>query len=703
MRRIRIAIVGVAAFCAVAILPAAAAAECSLTEQNNGKDTDYLSGGTTQTFTGHFGPALNGKFIQIPFDVGSGITGMKIRYCFARPTGAGSDDSPTLDLGVYGARPVDATTWTQAQRRGWSGSALRTIGIGGNGYSPEAQYNQNDGDDRKFYTPGYTTRAFKPGPIEAGEWAVEFGAGWIDPDGAGVDWKLEVITSTAPEWNNNLFQPDPYTPYTANANAGWYTGDFHVHGEMEPGNATMNQTMDLGFGALPTGNGLDFMTLVDHNNDNSLGVLGDEGYKVPGKLVIPGIEVTTYNGHWNAIGSGNFADFRFSDVLRWDDAGNDGVQTDSELAPVRSAIQPASQMQPILDGGGFTQVNHPETLKNAPAQCRGCAWTYSDAQTDWSKVSALEIQNGAAGVPVSSPSTMNPFTVSSIATYERLLAEGFHIAAVGSSDDHQAGGATGPFDGTVGRGATVVHADQLSTQSVIAAVKDGHTYVKPFGADAPDVEMRAGEPGKAGYNALPGDSVTGPSMNIQLDVKGAGASAVRPGPYTLEVLQDGISIDSVQVTSEDFSHNLNVTETGRYSFKLTRPLGAQTVIEAYSTPVWFTFEEPVVVEPSSAFSIGAFKANRKKGTATLKVKVASPGKVKLTGPGLNVAQAKVTKKNQTVTLNLKPKASLKKKLKKRGSARVKVKVTNSPTGGKTLSKTKTVKLLGKKAAQRKRR
>ena len=691
MRRIRFALTGAAMICAAVILPAAASADCSLTTGNNGGDTDYLSGGTTRTISGHFAPAMNGKFIQIPFEVGTGIKGIKIRYCFAKPSGADSDDSPTLDLGVYGAKPAGQDEWTQAERRGWSGSALRTIGIGENGYSDPATYQAG----RKNYVPGRTTRAYRPGPINPGQWAVEFGAGWIDPDGAGVDWKLEITTSTDSHWSDDPFVPDPYTPYVANPNPGWYTGDMHVHGEMEPGNATMRQTMDLGFGALPTGNGLDFMTLVDHNNDNSRGLLGDGQYRYPGKLVIPGVEVTTYNGHWNATGSGNFADFRFSDVYRWDDGSNGGttddVQTDSELNLVRSAIEPASQMQPILDGGGFTQVNHPETAKALPASCRGCAWTYTDNQTDWSKVSALEIQNGAAGIPSTSPNSMNPFTLDAITTYERLLADGFHIAAVGSSDDHQAGANSGVFDGNVGRGATVVHATELSTQAVIDAVKAGHTYVKLFGADAPDVDLSASTP--EGGSAIPGDSITGSGLNISINVKGA-MSAVRSGTYTLKLIQDGIEIDSAQVTSDDFDYSKPVTESGRYSFELTRAQGSQTMIEAYSTPVWFT---------SSAFSFKGYKANRKKMTATLKVKVVSPGKVTLTGPGLNKTTTKVTKKNQTVTLKLRPKSSLKKKLKKKGAAKVKVKVTNQPTGGKALSKSKTVKLLGKKTKKKKKR
>lgn len=709
MRRIRFAIIGLAAFAAAVVFPAVAAADCTLTNSNNGGDTNLLSGGTTQTFTGHVGPDLNGKFIQIPFDVGTGIKGMKIRYCFAKT--AETDDDPTLDLGVYGAKPAGASTWTQAERRGWSGSSVRTIGIGENGYTDETVYNEvTDVDDqgkktygkRKNYVPGHTSRAFKPGPIEEGTWAVELGAGWIDPDGAGVDWRLEVITSTDPGWSNDTFVAEPYAPNVANPNPGWYQGDLHVHGESEPGNAPMNQTLDLGFKPLSEGgSGLDFINLVEHNNDNSRLVLGSYQAARPGKVIIPGVEVTTYNGHTNAQGSNYFADFRMGEIYRWDDeaGAGAGVQTGDELTLVRGETDPSSQFPKVLEGGGFTQVNHPDTAREAPAACRGCAWTYSDERTGWNQVSALEIQNGAAGIPKSGPSAMNPFTIDAIATYERLLGAGNHIAAVGSSDDHQAGEATGPFDGVVGRGATAVYANELSQAGIVNAVKAGHTYVKFFGADGPDVELKAGQPGKADLAALPGDSVTGPSMNIQLHVTKAGASATRPGPYTLEVLQDGVPIDSVAVTSDDFHHNLNITESGRYSFKLTRPLTTgNTGIEAYSTPVWFTRKS--AARPSRAFRFAGYKLNRKRGTAKLKVKVKSRGKVTLRGRGLKRVRRQVRRENQTVTLNLRPKAWLKKKLRKRGRVRIKVKVRNKPNGAKARTKSKRVKLVAKKAKKK---
>ena len=90
--------------------------------------------------------------------------------------------------------------------------------------------------------------------------------------------------------------------------------------------------------------------------------------------------------------------------------------------------------------GGWTQINHPTIFPPvnaaAAALCRGCFWEYSDAETDYSKVDAIEVATGPAdigGAPTRSPLT-------AIARYDRLLGLGYKIAAVGSSDSHKAGG-----------------------------------------------------------------------------------------------------------------------------------------------------------------------------------------------------------------------------------------------------------------------
>ncbi|HTU14004.1 MAG TPA: CehA/McbA family metallohydrolase [Solirubrobacterales bacterium] len=689
------------------LLPSLASAACTLpaspVRPDNTHLNDFVDPADSIVKSGTFGPELNGKFIQIPFDIEPGMTGLRIRYCYENagpdgqtggPGGIYDADNATIDLGVYDPNPTEPGKFTAAQSRGWSGSSVRMIGISENGFTGPSEYEAN----RRAYVPGFTNRGYKPGPIQAGRWAVELGAGRIHPDDDGVEWKVEVTPSSDPEWSDNQFVPDPFTPNVGNPNAGWYTGDLHVHGEQEPGNALVSDTLDLAFGDSPAGSGLDFLTLVDHNNNMARKVIGSLQAEHPDKVVIPGTEMTTYDGHFNAQGNDPLVDFRLGEILKPTDPADVDVQA-GDLSTVRGIENPSSRFAAIQAGGGWAQINHPTIFKDSPAACRGCFWNYDDTRTDFSKVNAIEIQTGRAGIPANSETPgMNPFTQPAIDYYEHALSTGAHIAAVGSSDDHDAGQANGYFDSSVGHGATVVHADQLSQSAIIAAVKAGHTYVKPFGPDAPDVELTA-----TGDNAtaIPGDSITAETLGISVKVTGAD-SGVRPGPYTLAILRDGVQVDSAPVSGASFTHTFNTAETGRYSFKLTRVQGSNTMIEAYSTPVWFTKKDVVIppVEPSNRFSFAGTKLNKKKGTALLKVKVAGAGVVKLSGRNVAGATAKPKKANQIVSLTVKATGKLKKTLRKTGKATAKTKVTFTPTGGKTATKSKPVKLVLKKKSKR---
>jgi len=682
------------------LLPSLASAACTLptgpVQPDNTHLNDYIDPSDSVVKSGNFAPNMTGKFVQIPFDVPEGTTGIRVRYCYDEAAGGPNTNNTTLDLGVYEPNAANPGDFTAAQSRGWTGSAVKMIGISPNGFSDASAYEAN----RKAYVPAKTSRGYKPGQIQPGTWAVELGVGFIDPTVTqGADWSVEFTFSNHPAWNFEPFLPDPYSPNVADSAAGWYTGDLHVHGEQEPGNALMSDTLDLAFGDPPAGSGLDFLTLVDHNNNMARNVLGDLQAEHPNKVVIPGTEMTTYDGHFNAQGNDPLVDFRLGEIKKFVDADADDTLDNGELQDVRGIENPSSRFADIQAGGGWAQINHPTIFKDNPSVCRGCFWNYDDTRTDFSKVNAIEIQTGPAGIPAGSPTPgMNPFTQPAIDYYEHALSTGAHIAAVGSSDDHRAGGATGPFDSSVGHGATVVHSDQLSQPAIIAAVKAGHTYVKPFGPDAPDVELAATG---GGSTAIPGDSLTAESLAISVKVNGAD-SGVRPGPYTLAILRDGVQVDSAPVSGASFTHTFNTTETGRYSFKLTRLQGANTMIEGYSTPVWFTKKDVVVppVEPSNKFSFAGTKLNKKKGTALLKVKVAGAGVVKLSGRNVAKASAKPKKANQVVSLTVKATGKLKKTLTKKGKATAKTKVTFTPTGGKTATKSKTVKLVLKKKSKR---
>ncbi len=293
---------------------------------------------------------------------------------------------------------------------------------------------------------------------------------------------------------------------------------------------------------------------------------------------------------------------------------------------------------------------------------------------------AIELQTGPADLGAAP----NPFSATAIAFYENVLAGGLHVAAVGSSDSHQADS----FDITsapIGRGATVVYATSLSEGGIVAGVKADHTYVKPYGSDGPDIRLTGTSPGAP--EAIFGDSLAGPVANFEATVTGAGPAAVRPGSYLMKLLRNGTEVASVPVVGDDFSHTFPASSSGRYSLEIVREDPTADRVEDYSSPIWFTR-----VAPSNKIAFGRLKLNRSKGSGTLRVKVPGPGRVSLVGGSLKSAKRRA-KARGAVTLPLKAKGKALKTLRRKGRAKVKAKVKFAPDYGTAKTVTKRVTLV----------
>jgi hypothetical protein len=91
------------------------------------------------------------------------------------------------------------------------------------------------------------------------------------------------------------------------------------------------------------------------------------------------------------------------------------------------------------------------------------------------------------------------------------------------------------------------------------------------------------------------------------------------------------------------------------------------------------------VQPSNQVSFGKLKLNRAKGTATLFVNVPGAGTLVLKGRGLRKVTRFATGAT-TVKLPVKPTGKAMGKLMKTGTARLKARLTFSPTGGTALTK-----------------
>jgi len=524
----------------------------------------------TQVIEGTFPSSLEGGYVMLPFIVPPGTTQVRVKYCWDAPESGSANH--TVDLGLWDARP-DRGTWGPKQFRGWGGSSHPDVTITPQGFSSEAVYLAKP----RGHVPGRTQRGFLPGKIPAGEWAVELGVAAVikvsEGDATGeVAWRVEIALSNDAAFAAERYRPVRYDRKPVVRRAGWYAGDLHLHAEHSNlGAATMRETFDYAFRPLADGGaGLDFVMLSDYVTTSHWGEIGRLQHDYPGKLIARSAEVITYRGHTNNHVSLRYVDHRRGPV--YERAG------DGSLMLVFPPRPPRELFAEVRRSGGFTQINHPTIFPPTnPAfarLCRGCAWSYSSEETDFSLVNAIEIQTGPELI---AGTVVNPFTATAIAFYEQALALGNHIAAVGVSDSHNAGRTLDPFQSPVGQATTVVYARELSERGIRNAVRAGHTYVKLLGNQGPDLRLEAPRKGKA-RPAIMGDTVRGVATLT------AAVMNVPPGAteLTLHLVKDGTSIASVTVTPPAMTEQFATSGPGRYRLELREG----DLVWALTTPIW---------------------------------------------------------------------------------------------------------------------
>jgi hypothetical protein len=322
----------------------------------------------------------------------------------------------------------------------------------------------------------YLVRAVTPG-----EWQVVVGKALIKTKPAA--YHVKIILREAPTL---AAQPErsPYVPSPAlSAGPRWYAGDLHVHSH-DSGDAS--PSLDE-IAAFARGRGLDFVEISDHNTVSQLDFFVDAQARHPDLLFVPGIEFTTYAGHANAVGATAWVDHKI---------GQPGVTIDA------AAEQIAAQ-------GALLSINHPAfELGDA---CIGCSWRHDLSAA---KIQAVEVSTGSvlrAGLL---------FGTQTFAYWEKLLSTGQHVAAIGGSDDHRAGQSQGLTDSPIGSPLTLVHAAELSTPAILAAIRGGKTVVKMHGPEDPMVEL-------ASSVAPAGDTIEASVTTLRATITGAAGESAR--------------------------------------------------------------------------------------------------------------------------------------------------------------------------------
>lgn len=405
------------------------------------------------------------SYREVPFDVPDGVRRVTVRLGYDKA------DRTVVDLGV----------WDGERFRGWSGGRRDLFTV-----------------SASDATPGYL-----PGALPAGRWRVVLGVPNIR-EGVRAHFRVEVTFDRGTSRAASVAVADA----PSRTASSWYRGDLHMHDAHSDGSCAsivgkervpcpLFRTVAAAQAA-----GLDFVAVSDHNTVAHFGALRELQPFFDGMLLIPAIEVTTFHGHANVFAPDRFIDFR-----RATQAGIGALQGD------------------IAATGGIMSVNHP-ALPSGEA-CMGCGWTWRD--TDWSRVAAVEVVNGANAV---GPLAGTGFW------YARLN-ERHRLTGVAGSDNHDPDAPAG--QSPIGRPTTVVHAEGLSTGAIVRGIRDGNVFIDVDGTRDRLLEVTASQ----GRRAV----AMGGTLDGLHDI--AATAAIRHAAGSVaELMVDGRLIDHRAVVSD---------------------------------------------------------------------------------------------------------------------------------------------------------
>jgi hypothetical protein len=399
--------------------------------------------------------AQNQSYVKVPFKVPAGTERVTITFDYTQ-----KEQHTALDLGLL----------DPAGLRCWSGGNKSTLTVGLSDATPSCL----------------------PGAIPPGEWNVLIGVPNIR---AGVEshYTVHVFlskTGAVAAQPGVLREP-------LRAGPGWYRGDLHMHTAHSDGQCPSQSgrmvpcpvffTVDAA-----ARRGLDFIAVTDHNATSQYDAMRELQPYFDKVLLIPGREITTFQGHINFLGTTDFVDFRL---------GTSGVPDMNTL--LRSADA----------AGGITSINHPDAPSGEA--CMGCGWTPA-RHVDMHLLSAVEAVNGGS----------QQYGLSDLPFWNKELDEGCRLTGIGGSDNHRA---MQPLDqtGSIGSPTTVVYAEELSATAILDGIRAGHVFIDVAGTRDRTMELTASAKSGAAHAGDPLEAAKGETVHLSLHVTNAAGGRVR--------------------------------------------------------------------------------------------------------------------------------------------------------------------------------
>ncbi|MBA3872021.1 MAG: PHP domain-containing protein [Anaerolineae bacterium] len=336
------------------------------------------------------------------------------------------------------------------------------MGEGFRGWSGSEQYDF-------FITTEQASSGYIAGPIQAGEWNVILGFYKVAEQGCHYQVTIKLQAAAESDAQVKTFRPRLPLRTTAMRQAhanGWYKGELHCHSLHSDGDSSVEAIVRAA-GQL----GLDFLAVTDHNNYSQQMDLNTVSTDL---MLIPGYEVTTYQGHWNIWGDGRWIDFR--------------ITSEQEMVAAIQAAQAA---------GYLISCNHPRPY--------GPDWMYPAVEG----YDCVEVWNGPWEF-------MND---SCLDFWETRLKQGKRLVAVGGSDCHHLRATRGV---QFAHPTTFIHCEgEPSAAALLRELRAGHAFIS-CAPDGPQVRLTSG-------TAMMGDSIPRPDsrrVSIQIEALDAGDDVI---------------------------------------------------------------------------------------------------------------------------------------------------------------------------------
>jgi hypothetical protein len=296
-------------------------------------------------------------------------------------------------------------------------------------------------------SPEETSLASVRGSIPGGQWTLEiltatykseseftfeysYGERSITPEGTNTNnW------ATLAEAGFTLENYDFHKLYNPAAN--WYKGDFHTHTNQSDGKMTPSEGL-----AQAKKMNLDYLVATDHN------IVPTKWESDSTIMIIPGIEITSSKGHFNALGLSKWVDWRPT-------CPDGGMETEEGINRV---------IKDARDAGAVISINHP-MLK---------PWEWQFTETKLSQIDVIEIWNDPTykDNPLATERALN--------LWDSLWNDGYRIYGIGGSDSHLLPNESyekGGSPSLIGDPATFVKLKELSPASLLEGIRDGKAYV----------------------------------------------------------------------------------------------------------------------------------------------------------------------------------------------------------------------------------